>query len=140
MELKIQTYELEIGTGIVQFIRQEFNADIVQNSVKPLQTDIAYFDKWYELKYGAMPEWPLKVEVIIEFLTDHLGNMHEQLDQALVDAGVKSGKGHHTVNTVSRLLASLSTAHQPYSFDPCQDRRVRSLLSKAEKFNFLLAS
>ena len=56
------------------------------------------------------------------------------VEHALVESGVKAGYGMLAVSTVSRRFMALSSAHNMAGVEnPCRDKRVREILTRARK-------
>ena len=80
---------------------------------------------------------------MLQFIVDHAqrttpkGLVHElpaEIDKALVEAGYKGKPGPMAHNTLVHRLAVLSKAHQMRDVkNPCQDPKVRELLSRTRK-------
>ncbi len=62
------------------------------------------------MSYGVTEYHPVPVELIIQFITDHLGGMNQAVDEKLVTLGVKK-PGPHKLSTIKRRLYSLSETH-----------------------------
>jgi integrase len=63
--------------------------------------------------------------------------MDPNIDEALVDAGIKQRHGPHSVSTISQRIYTLSTAHRLQGIkdaeNPCRSEPVRLLLSKVRR-------
>lgn len=113
------------------------------NTQLSYRSALRYWAAWYGLRYGAQINLPLPANCVLQFIVDHAqrttpkGLMHElptEIDQALVDAGYKGKPGPMAHNTLVHRLAVLSKAHQVREAkNPCQDPRVRELLSRTRK-------
>lgn len=113
------------------------------NTQLSYRSALRYWAAWYGLRYGAQINLSLPANCVLQFIVDHAqrttpkGLMHElptEIDQALVDAGYKGKPGPMAHNTLVHRLAVLSKAHQVREAkNPCQDPRVRELLSRTRK-------
>lgn len=114
-----------------------------QNTVSSYRSALRYWAAWFFARYGQNIELPVSTNVVIQFVVDHAdrssdkGLVHElpdAIDMALVRAGHKGKPGALAHNTLVHRMAVLSKAHQMRQLDnPCQDPRVRELLSKTRK-------
>jgi integrase len=78
--------------------------------------------------------WPVPVEIIARFIAEHLEGLDPDVDQDLVDRGVKTHLGIHSISTVDRRVSSLSTIHRMRGLpNPCADPVIIKLMSKSRK-------
>lgn len=113
------------------------------NTQLSYRSALRYWAAWYGLRYGAQISLPLPANCVLQFIVDHAqrstpqGLRHElpaEIDQALVNAGYKGKAGPMSHNTLVHRLAVLSKAHQlREARNPCQDPKVRELLSRTRK-------
>ncbi len=123
-------------------------ADLLQegqsvNTLRSYQGALQYWAAWYALRYGAQIELPLPATCVLQFIVDHAqrtvqhGLAHElpvEIDARLVSAGYKGKPGPLAHNTLVHRIAVLSKAHQAREVkNPCQDPKVRELLSRTRK-------
>ncbi|WP_298506685.1 site-specific integrase [uncultured Sphaerochaeta sp.] len=123
--------DLEAMSGKV---REILEAGTATNTRKAHQGDIEYFMAWVKLTVGHDMDLPTPPTLLIQFIVEHLFEMNVDKENELVRLGVKARRGRHSLNTVSRRLASLSALHELNRMpNPCRDKEVTSLLSKARR-------
>ena len=113
------------------------------NTQLSYRSALRYWAAWYGIRYGAQISLPLPAACVLQFIVDHAqrttakGLVHElpvEIDAALVEAGYKGKPGPMAHNTLVHRLAVLSKAHQMRDVkNPCQDPKVRELLSRTRK-------
>lgn len=113
------------------------------NTQLSYRSALRYWAAWYGIRYGAQICLPLPATCVLQFIVDHAqrttakGLVHElpvEIDAALVEAGYKGKLGPMAHNTLVHRLAVLSKAHQMREVkNPCQDPKVRELLSRTRK-------
>jgi len=113
------------------------------NTQLSYRSALRYWAAWYGIRYGAQISLPLPAACVLQFIVDHAqrttpkGLTHElppEIDAALVEAGYKGKPGPMAHNTLVHRLAVLSKAHQMRDVkNPCQDPKVRELLSRTRK-------
>lgn len=113
------------------------------NTQLSYRSALRYWAAWYGIRYGAQISLPLPSACVLQFIVDHAqrttprGLVHElpaEIDAALVRAGYKGKPGPMAHNTLVHRLAVLSKAHQMREVkNPCQDPKVRELLSRTRK-------
>jgi integrase len=114
---------------LIQAIYREGTAELTLDAQK---RDLRYFWNWAELALGLSEGYPIPVEVILNFITDHLGGMKKEVDQKLVDLGLKAKLGQHSLQTIKRRLYMISAVHAVLNIEnPLRNEMVTTLLSKA---------
>ena len=109
-------------------------AGTAENTRLAYSRDLEYFQAWARFAFGRKPALPFHPDLLVQFVTDHLGGLDEEVDKQLVAEGLKAKPGPHSPNTVKRRLAALSVAHDAAGVqNPCRRPEVRLLLSKARK-------
>ena len=113
------------------------------NTQLSYRSALRYWAAWYGIRYGAQISLPLPAACVLQFIVDHAqrttpkGLVHElpaKIDAALVEAGYKGKTGPMAHNTLVHRLAVLSKAHKMRDVkNPCQDPKVRELLSRTRK-------
>lgn len=113
------------------------------NTQLSYRSALRYWAAWYGIRYGVQISLPLPAACVLQFIVDHAqritpkGLVHElplEIDSALVEAGYKGKPGPMAHNTLVHRLAVLSKAHQMREVkNPCQDPKVRELLSRTRK-------
>lgn len=114
-----------------------------QNTLISYRSALRYWVAWFGARYGRQIELPVPVACVLQFVVDHSdrttekGLTHElphEIDQALVQAGHKGKLGAFAYNTLIHRIAVLSKTHQLAEFkNPCQDPKVKELLSRTRK-------
>jgi integrase len=115
-----------------------------QNTVRSYRSALRYWAAWYSVRYGRPITLPVADTVVVQFIVDHAQRLDDDgqlvhelpagVDQALVDAGFKSKPGAPALNTLVHRVSVLSKLHQIQALDnPCEQPRVRDLLSKARR-------
>lgn len=107
-------------------------------TIRAIRDDLKYFWAWAEVAFGVIePIYPVPVEVIETFISEHIKGMNLRVENALICRKVKKKNGPHRFNTVSRRISSLSVAHEANGFshesNPCRSFRVRRLLQNSRK-------
>ena len=119
-------------------IQQIHREGTAKETIRAIRGDLNYFWAWVELVYGvAGRTYPVPVDVVETFISDHIKGMNLRIEHALVSRKIKRRGGVHKFTTVQRRLSSLSVAHEAngYSFElnPCHSFRVKKLLQNARK-------
>ncbi len=123
-----------ITEDTAQRLKEILRNGTAENSLLAYRKDCSYFMAWALITTGYEVGFPVPCPLVIRFIVDHLQGLDEQTDKALCGMGVKAKPGTHSLNTVSRRIASLSTAHENLHVDnPCRSKEVRTLLSKAKR-------
>ena len=114
-----------------------------ENTLASYRSALRYWAAWYGLRYGSQVALPIPVPCVLQFVVDHAQRQTEKglasemplaLDQALVQGGYKGKLGPMAFNTLVHRMAVLSKAHQLRDLkNPCQDAKVRELLSRTRK-------
>ncbi len=105
------------------------------NTRRAYASDLKYFWAWASaIRWTEEPIWPVPVEIVARFIAEHLEGLDEDVDQDLVDRGVKLHLGPHSITTVDRRVSALSSVHRMRKLDnPCADPRIITLMSKSRK-------
>lgn len=111
-----------------------------ENTIRSYRAALRYWAAWFGLRYAKPIALPLSVPTVIQFIVDHaerktrtgLGcELPEAIDQAMVQGGYKSALGPPALATLTHRLSVLSKVHQlNEAANPCQDAKVRELISK----------
>lgn len=135
----LTTLSTEIWQALQELLRQG-EAD---NTLRSYASAMRYWAGWMQLRLGHTIALPLSVEVVLQFIADHAprqtatgvrGELPADVDLALVQSGCKAKLGAPAHTTLVHRLAVLSKAHQSRHLpNPCQDPRVREVLSRARK-------
>lgn len=137
----LQAHELsELTQRAVQELLREGES---RNTQASYRSALRYWAAWYGLRYGSQITLPLPSACVLQFIVDHAQRSGEQglvselpaeIDQALVTAGYKGKSGALALSTLVHRVAVLSKAHQMHELkNPCQDAKVRELLSRTRK-------
>ena len=113
------------------------------NTLASYRSALRYWAAWFGLRYGLTIALPLPTACVLQFIVDHAQRTTEkglkselpaEIDQALVTHGYKGKLGPMAHNTLTHRIAVLSKAHQLRELkNPCQDAKVRELLSRTRK-------
>lgn len=114
-------------------IKQIFVDGTAKNTLLAYKSDFEYFVCW--AKMNAMPcELPFDKDVVIKFIVDHLYGLPDDIDDALIEVGMKAKKGPHKISTIQRRIAAISSIHKLKKLsNPCDDSDVKLMLKKAKK-------
>lgn len=113
------------------------------NTLASYRSALRYWAAWFNLRYGQPIALPVPPAVVLQFIVDHAqrstgeGLAHElppAIDEVLVKAGFKGKPGAMALNTLVHRIAVLSKTHQLKEVEnPCQDAKVRELLTKTRR-------
>ncbi|MBT4400366.1 MAG: hypothetical protein HOD37_12875, partial [Bacteroidetes bacterium] len=67
-----------------EFLATIFEEGTAPNTLKAHRRDVEKFWQWANVAYGVTESYPVSVELIIQFITDHLGGMKEAVEEKLV--------------------------------------------------------
>jgi integrase len=133
----------ELSSVTAQAVADLLHEGQSANTLRSYQSALQYWAAWYALRYGAQIELPVPAACVLQFIVDHVqrtaqkGLAHElppEIDARLVTAGYKGKPGPFAHNTLVHRIAVLSKAHQAREVkNPCQDPKVRELLSRTRK-------
>lgn len=114
-----------------------------ENTVRSYQAALRYWAAWFGLRYAKPITLPVPVPAVIQFIVDHaerstrtglVCELPEAIDLALVQGGYKSALGPPALATLTHRLSVLSKVHQlNQARNPCQDPKVRELISKTRR-------
>lgn len=114
-----------------------------KNTQMSYRSALRYWAAWYGLRYGRQIQLPVPVPCVLQFIVDHaerqtnkglVSELPPGIDTAMVQAGYKGRIGALAHNTLQHRLSVLSKAHQMRELkNPCQDPKVRELLSRTRK-------
>ncbi|EJE52899.1 site-specific recombinase XerD [Acidovorax sp. CF316] len=113
------------------------------NTLASYRSALRYWAAWFNVRYGQPIALPLPPSAVLQFVVDHAqrttaqGLAHElpaAIDATLVEAGFKGKPGPMALSTLLHRVSVLSKAHQVRGMEnPCQDAKVRELLSKTRR-------
>lgn len=114
-----------------------------ENTIRSYRAALRYWAAWFGLRYGKPVALPLPVPAVIQFIVDHaerktptglVCELPDAIDLALVQGGYKSALGPPALATLTHRLSVLSKVHQLHqAMNPCQDAKVRELISKTRR-------
>ncbi|MBT5427922.1 MAG: hypothetical protein HOK84_17080 [Bacteroidetes bacterium] len=76
--------ELQLPQETKEFLATIFEEGTAPNTLKAHRRDVEKFWQWANVAYGVTESYPVSVELIIQFITDHLGGMKEAVEEKLV--------------------------------------------------------
>jgi integrase len=133
----------ELGPLAEDAMRQLLAEGEAENTVRSYQTALRYWAAWFRLRYGRAISLPVPASSVIQFIVDHAQRttpngltceLPPAIDRALVDRGFKAALGPPALSTLMHRVSVLSKVHQVRSSsNPCQDAKVRELLSKTRR-------
>lgn len=139
----IGTTLTSLSTETWQALQELLRQGEADNTLRSYASAMRYWAGWMQLRLGHTIALPLSVEVVLQFIADHAprqtatgvrGELPADVDLALVQSGCKAKLGAPAHTTLVHRLAVLSKAHQSRHLpNPCQDPRVREVLSRARK-------
>lgn len=105
------------------------------NTKRAYASDMRYFWTWCSaIGWSDEPVLPVPAEIVAKFIVDHLEGLEEEVDTAMIESGVKTRSGPHSITTIDRRISTLSTFHKTKGLaSPCNDPTVSKLMSKARK-------
>jgi integrase len=113
------------------------------NTTRSYTSALRYWAAWHQVRYSGSMSFPVSEAIVIQFIVDHLarksrnGLVYElphDMDQALVQSGIKSALGALKLSTITHRVAVLSSLHVLKKLDnPCEQPAVRHLLSRARR-------
>jgi integrase len=120
-------------------VRAFFHEGQSANTARTYKTALQYWGAWHALRYGSALTAPVPVNVVTQFIVDHLEHdpnraapvvtpysrtadttqhlLPPAIDRLLVDRNYKAKLGPWSFATVETRLAALSKAHEIYRID-----------------------
>ncbi len=137
----LQPTELsDVTQRAVNDLLREGESKNTQNSYR---SALRYWAAWYGMRYGGQIQLPVPTACVLQFIVDHaqrstdkglISELPVDIDRALVEAGYKGKIGALAHNTLQHRISVLSKVHQMRELkNPCQDPKVRELLSRTRK-------
>lgn len=112
-------------------ILNEFTSE---NSKKAFVGDIMYWKAWLSaigLDFGSKHR---SIDILRCFIVQHIEGMDPNVDQKLLEQGLKAKLGTHSLATVKRRIASLSVfLDRMKEENPCREKEIKLLLEKLSK-------
>jgi len=129
-----QNQELQLPQETRELLATIFEQGTAPNTLKAHRRDVEKFWQWADVGYGVTESYPVAVELIIQFITDHLGGIKPAVDEKLVAMGVKK-KGPHKLSTIKRRLYSLSAYHNMKGIkpNPVREKVILAVLQKSHR-------
>jgi len=107
---------------------------VSDNTRRAYRGDIKYFLLWARLTLKCNVHLPIPKSLVGIFIKNHLKELDEINNEELIRARVKGKKGVHSINTISRRIATLSALHKSLNLpNPCDEKEISRLLSRARK-------
>lgn len=107
------------------------------------RTAVRYWMAWFQARCGGDLPIPVHKATVMLFIVDHAQHrtdgqltheLPDDVDQALVDAGVKGKLGPMALNTLKHRLAALARLHRERQVDsPTDEPEVRRLWASVRK-------
>lgn len=126
-----------------QAVRAILRAAEAPNIIRSYAGALRYWSGWFVGRYGRPLTLPVPPAAVAQFIVDHLARTGEiglqwdlpsTLNDALARAGLKKKLGPLALASLIHRVAALSAARkQARQLNPCKDRAVRTLLSKARR-------
>jgi integrase len=104
------------------------------NTRRSYAADLRYFRSWFEISGFGEPSLPIRHDILVRFVVDHVEGLPAEVDAALVAAGVKARSGPARIATVTRKMAAVASWHRSAGFpSPLADGPVRDVLRRARQ-------
>ncbi|WP_288496316.1 site-specific integrase [uncultured Stenotrophomonas sp.] len=133
----------QLVTSAAEAVRDILQEAEAPNTTRSYASALRYWAGWFVGRYGRPIALPVPPAAVVQFIVDHMGrsgdaglrwDLPADLDRALVQAGLKKKPGRLALSSVVHRVAVLSAAHkQARQENPCEDRAVRTLLSKGRR-------
>lgn len=112
-------------------IKSIFSDGTSENTVKSYKSDLNYYVSWAFFS-GLTTELPFPKADIIRFIVEHMEGIPSEVDLKLVEEGIKQKEGTHSISTIQRRVASISSMHNLRNLiNPCEDKEVKVILRKS---------
>lgn len=132
-----------LSDSTLSALRELLREGEAANTVRSYQSAMRYWAGWHQFRLGQAIALPLPVDTVLLFIADHAQRrtpyglrceLPPSVDAALVQSGCKAKLGPPAHNTLVHRVAVMSKAHQNRGLsNPCQDVKVRELLSRTRK-------
>lgn len=142
-ELVSELVPERLATSAASAVRDILREAEAPNTTRSYAGALRYWAGWFVGRYGRSIALPVPPAAVVQFIVDHMGRAGEaglrwdlpaDLDRALVAAGLKKKPGPLAFSSLVHRVAVLSAAHkQARQENPCEDRAVRTLLSKGRR-------
>lgn len=123
-------------------LRHVLNTGTPDNTKRAYERDLVYLEAWCRVANGHDLPWPASQELVMKFLAHHLYDpdererdsghgMPKDIEDRLIDNGVRRTRGPHAPSTVRRRIATWSTLHVAQGLpNPMESPGLRRLLAK----------
>lgn len=112
-------------------ILNEFTSE---NSKKAFLGDMMYWKAWLSAVGLNFESKHKSIDILKCFIVQHIEGMDPNVDQKLIEQGLKTKLGTHSLATVKRRIASLSVFLDRMKWDnPCREKEIKLLLEKLSK-------
>ncbi|HDX0901926.1 TPA: site-specific integrase [Stenotrophomonas maltophilia] len=132
-----------LATSAAEAVRDILQEAEAPNTTRSYAGALRYWAGWFVGRYGRPIALPVPAAAVVQFIVDHMvrsgdaglrWDLPADLDRALVQAGLKKKPGPLAFSSLVHRVAVLSAAHkQVRQPSPCEDRAVRTLLSKGRR-------
>jgi len=117
-----------------EFLRSILQQAHSDNTRKAYGHHLRYWWSYAAEAFGVTEHYPVSVDKVLRFISDHLGTMDKDLEARLIAKGIKNAPGPHSLNTVIARLTVLGIAHKLREVeDPCKDPMVKQVLRNAKR-------
>lgn len=112
-------------------ILNEFTSE---NSKKAFLGDMMYWKAWLSAMGLNFESKHKSIDILRCFIVQHIEEMDPNVDQKLLEQGLKAKLGTHSLATVKRRIASLSVFLDRMKWEnPCREKEIKLLLEKLSK-------
>jgi len=112
-------------------ILNEFTSE---NSKKAFLGDMMYWKAWLSAVGLNFESKHTSIDILRCFIVQHIEGMDPNVDQKLLEQGLKAKLGTHSLATVKRRIASLSVFLDRMKWEnPCREKEIKLLLEKLSK-------
>jgi len=120
------------ANDLQQRIAKLIDAGTAKSTRRAYTRDINYIHAYLKLSLNLDEHYPVTVDEILRFILDHVGDMPNDIAEALMAKGLRKNDKPLRINTLRRYLTSLSVAHQERGLvSPTYDPSIGLLLRRA---------
>lgn len=134
----------QLASTAADAVRELLAEAAATNTTRSYATALRYWAGWHQARFGEEFALPLSEATVIQFVVDHVARKNSEgvltwelpveIDDALVQAGLKAKLGPWKLSSVVHRIAVLSTAHRLKRLtNPCELPSVRTVLSRARR-------
>jgi len=118
----------------LEFVRTILDHGHSENTKRSYRGHLKYFWEWAGEAHGMKEHYPVTVDTVLHFISDHLGTMDRAVENRLIARGIKEKHGPHSLATVTLRLFVLGFAHHLHEApNPCRDKVVKQVLRNATR-------